>query len=130
MLFQNWHKEFDEFWLDHLKISKIHTLMRCFWLTYIMFELKKYRGVIFHDTRKWCKIWRKTDLWFGKLHEEFGPFIQSGKFMSIKFIGQLCFMTMKNAAKFEEELTFQFKIDMRNLTNFHPSTQKFHKFGL
>ena len=50
--------------------------------------------------------------------------------MSIKFIGQLCVMTMKNAAKFEEELTFQFKIDMRNLTNFHPSTQKFHKFGL
>ena len=27
-------------------------------------------------------------------------------------------MTMKNDAKFEEELTCQFKIDMRNLTNF------------
>ena len=22
----------------------------------------------------WCKIWRKTDLWFGKWHEEFGRF--------------------------------------------------------
>ena len=22
---------------------------------------KKYRGVIFHDTREWCKIWRKTN---------------------------------------------------------------------
>ena len=32
----------------------------------VMFDLKKYRGVIFHDTREWCKIWRKTDLWFGK----------------------------------------------------------------
>ena len=31
-------------------------------------------------------------------------------------------MTMKNDAK--EELTSQFKIDMRNLTNFGPSTQK------
>ena len=31
--------------------------------------------------------------------------------------------TMKNDAKFEEELTFQFKIDMRNLTKFDPSTQ-------
>ena len=33
-------------------------------------------------------------------------------------------MTMKNDAKIEEELTCQFKIDMRNLTNFDPSTQK------
>ena len=33
-------------------------------------------------------------------------------------------MTMKNDAKFEEELTCQFKIDMRNLMNFDPSTQK------
>ena len=31
-------------------------------------------------------------------------------------------MAMKNEAKFEEELTCQFKIDMRNLTNFDPST--------
>ena len=29
---------------------------------HVMFDLKKYRGVIFHDTREWCKI----DLWFGK----------------------------------------------------------------
>ena len=31
-------------------------------------------------------------------------------------------MTMKNDAKFEEELTCHFKIDMSNLTNFDPST--------
>ena len=29
---------------------------------------------------------------------------------------------MKNDTKFEEELTGQFKIDSRNLTNFDPST--------
>ena len=34
-------------------------------------------------------------------------------------------MTMKNDAKFEEELTCQFKIDMKNLTYFDPSTQQF-----
>ena len=39
-----------------------------------MFELKKYKGAMFHDTRVWCKIWRKADLWFGKWHEEFGKF--------------------------------------------------------
>ena len=31
-------------------------------------------------------------------------------------------MTMRNDAKFEEELTFRFKIDMGNLINFDPST--------
>ena len=33
-------------------------------------------------------------------------------------------MTMKNNANFEEELTGQFKIDIRNLTKFGPSTWK------
>ena len=33
-------------------------------------------------------------------------------------------MTMKNEAKFEKGLTYQFKIDMRNLTNFDPSSEK------
>ena len=32
-------------------------------------------------------------------------------------------MTMKSDAKIEEKLTCQFKIDMRNLTNFEPSTK-------
>ena len=39
-------------------------------------------------------------------------------------------MTMKKDGKFEEELTCQFKIDMRNLRNFDPSTQKSQKFAL
>ena len=53
-----------------------------------------------------------------------GCFIQSRKCMSLKFTGELCVMTMKNDARFEEELTCQFKIDMRNLTNFNLSTWK------
>ena len=132
--FQNWHEEFDEFWLDHSKISKIYTLMGCVWPKYMTFELKKYRGVIFHDTGEWCKIWRNTDLWFGKWHEVFNKFspeyskvsklglwwdsfIQSRKCMSLKFTGKLCVMTRKNDAKFGEELTCQF-------------TRKFQKFAL
>ena len=39
-------------------------------------------------------------------------------------------MTMNNDEKFEEELTCQFKIDMRNLTNFDLSTRKSQKFAL
>ena len=33
-------------------------------------------------------------------------------------------MTIKNDEIFEEELTRQFKIDIRNLTNCDPSTQR------
>ena len=36
----------------------------------------------------------------------------------------LCVMTMKNDTKFEEELTCQFKIDMRSLANFDRSIRK------
>ena len=132
--FQNWHKEFDEYWLEHWRASKIY-ILGCFWPKYIMFELKKYRGIIFHGTRKWCKIWGKSDLWFGKSHEELckflleqmkvsklglllSPFIQTIKCMSLKFTGELCVMTMKYDAKFEKELTCRFIIDMRNFTNF------------
>ena len=32
------------------KISKIYTLMGCFWPKYIMFELKKYKRVMFDGT--------------------------------------------------------------------------------
>ena len=39
-------------------------------------------------------------------------------------------MTMKNNAKSEEELTCHFKIEIRSLTNFDPSTQKSQKFAL
>ena len=28
--FENWHKEFDEVWLQNSKVSKIYTLMGCF----------------------------------------------------------------------------------------------------
>ena len=50
--------------------------------------------------------------------------------MSLKLTGELCVLTMKNDAKFEKELSCQFKIDMRNLTNFDPRTQKSQNFAL
>ena len=39
-------------------------------------------------------------------------------------------MTMKNNAKFEEELTYDFKTVMRNLTNFGSNTRKSKRFSL
>ena len=50
--------------------------------------------------------------------------------MSLKFTEELCVMTMKNDAKFEEELTCRFKTDMRNLSNFDTRTHKYQIFTL
>ena len=72
--FQNWRKEFDKFSPEHSQVSKVLSLMGSFWAKYILFGIKKHRGVIFHDIEEWYKIRRKTDLSFGKWHEEFGRF--------------------------------------------------------
>ena len=113
------------------------------WPKYILFELQKYKGVIFHDTEEIYKFWRENDLWFEKRLEKFrkfspehlkvsklrhrwDPFVQSRKGVTLKFAEELCVMTMKNNAKFEEELPCHFKTN-RNLTNFDSSTRKSKK---
>ena len=50
--------------------------------------------------------------------------------MSLKLTGEFCVMKMNNDAKFEDEFNCQFKIDMRNLTNFDRRTRKSQKFAL
>ena len=86
-------------------------------------------------------------MWFEKRHEKFGkfspehlkvsklglwwdPFVQSRKGVTLKVTEELCVMTMKNNAKFEEKLNCHFKTDLRNLTNFDSSTQKSKKIAL
>ena len=86
-------------------------------------------------------------MWFEKRLEKFGTFspehlkvlklglswdlfVQSRKDMTLKFTEELCVMTMKNNAKFEEELTCHFKTDMRNLMNFDSSTRKSKQIAL
>ena len=73
LLFQKWQK-FGEFWPEHSKALKICNLIGSFRAKYITFDLKKCRGVIFHDTLDWCKISKKSDLRFEKWHETFGKF--------------------------------------------------------
>ena len=34
-----------------------------------------YRGVMFDSNEDWCKIWKETDLYFLKRHEEFCKFL-------------------------------------------------------
>ena len=56
-------------------------------------------------------------------------FVQSWKCMSLKFIGELCVMTVKSDAKIEEESTCQFKIDINLLEfeEFWPEHSKISK---
>ena len=98
-----------------------------------MFEQKKYRGVIFHGTEEKCKIWKKNWLVVWKttwgIWQIFATALESLKIgtLSLKFTEELRVMTMKNDAKFEEELTCRFNIDIRNLTNFDPTSWKSQK---
>ena len=46
--FQNWQEEFDKFWPEHSKVSKIFTLLTAsFWTMYILFELKSTEELSF-----------------------------------------------------------------------------------
>ena len=84
--FQNWHKEVDEIWPEHSKVSKMLILMGSFWAKYILFELKKYRGVIFHETEEGYKIWRGIDLSFQNWHKKFDKFWPEQSKVSQMFI--------------------------------------------
>ena len=83
--------------------------------------------------RKWLEKLGKFSpehMKVSKLELSLGSFIQSRKCMSLKLTGELFAMTIKNDKKVKMELICQFKTDMRNLTNFDPSTQKSQKFTL
>ena len=115
--------------------------MAFFWPKNQTFEIKNYRGV----TEEWCKIRRKTELRFGKWHEEFGnfspghskvsnlglwwdPFFQSRKCMSLKFTEELC---LDNEERYKIWRGIDFAVS--KLTNFDPTTresQKLHFNGL
>ena len=70
--FQNWHKEFDEFWRQNSKVSKIYTFMVCFWPNYILFELKNVLCLI--ALKIGTNFERKLACVSKNWHEEFGKF--------------------------------------------------------
>ena len=72
LLFQRW-QEFGEFWFKHSEVSKSCAFISPFCAKYIMFDLNKYRVLSKHERKIW-KTWRKTDLWFRKIHAEISKF--------------------------------------------------------
>ena len=136
MLLQNWDGEFDKFWPKHPKVSKIFPLMGSFWAKYLLFEIKKCRGVIFHATKDWCKIWRGTDLLLQNWYVEFDKFwLEHSKFLNMfalmssywaKYRGAIFHDTEDwcKVWKKIQKLTCGLENDRRNLVNFHQSTWK------
>ena len=115
-----------------------------------MFDLKKYRGVIFHDNEEWCKICRKTDFWFGKWHEEYSKFSpeqlevsklaywwdtlnQSRKSVSLKSTEKLCVMTIRMTQNLKRNWLVILKLTRGNwwiLTRALESLKNFHFYEL
>ena len=138
---QNWHGKFNEFWPEHLKISKNCCLMGCLWLKYIIFELTNYRGVMFNDTEVWYRTWRRTNSCFPKMTwgiwqiitkpleslkiaTLMGSYDPKWKMYELKiYSGAMCHDKKKDV-KSEEELTCQIKIDMRKLWLEHSKVSK------
>ena len=76
-----------------------------------------------NDMRNLANLHQSTlSVKIGTLMGSFPP--KSRKCLTLKFTEELCVIEMKNNAKFEEDLTCHFKIDMRNLTNLDLSNRK------
>ena len=97
--------------------SKNFTSMGYFCPKYMRFELKKYRGVIFHDTKQWCKIWINLHVVVSKMVWEiewtfirilkvwkivhwWAVFVKSIKIFGQNISEKVCVMTLKDDAKF------------------------------
>ena len=52
----------EELCIDGLFLSEAYT---------VMFQLENFWGIMCHDTKGWCKIQKKTDLWLEKWLQEF-----------------------------------------------------------
>ena len=124
------------------KVSKIFTLRGSFWANYVFFELKKCRGVIFHETEEGFKVWRKIDLSFQNWHKEFDKFccehskISKIFTLSCSFWANYIFFELEKYREvifYETEEGFKiwracrFKIDIKNLTNFDLRTRLLNK---
>ena len=89
---------------------------------YMRFELKKYRGVIFHDTEQWFKIYINSNHVVSKMTWGIGwTFVRALKVWKIV---HWCVTTPKSDAKFKGKLTCGLKNGINHLVNFHASSLK------
>ena len=123
--FQNWDEKFNKFLPELSKISKKCILMCCFWSTYVIFELRKYREVIFDGTKNWYKIWRKIDLCFQKCHENLNL-----KMYDIKIYSGLPCHYTKEWNKILRGIASSLQKGHQEIDKFWPGLSKISKFAL
>ena len=145
MLVQNWHKEFDKIWVEHSKASKIFILMGSSWAKYILLELKKFRGIIFHETEVGYTIWRGINLSFQNWHKEFdktwvdhskvskililmGSFWAKYILFELKKYRGIIFHETEDGYKVSRGIKLSFQNWHKELTKFEPSARKSQKF--
>ena len=120
--------------------SKHFTLMGYSCQKYMRFELKKYKGVIFHDTlmKSDAKFEEKLTLGSKNHMRNLVNFnLSSGNSENLHFdvllleyqvlakkSTKLSIMTLKKDPNFEEKLTFYLENDMSNLVNVNLSSGK------
>ena len=128
--------------LVHFYASSRKSENLCFddWILLSMQRFRKSTGELCLMTEEWCKVWRKTDSWFQKWHEEFGEV--GWNQWQVSHIDALLFLvTYKVSARKEQKndlswhwkrskLTFYLKNDMGNLLNFNLSSWKFKNLHL
>ena len=91
-----------------------------------MYELKIYRGVLYHENEEWYKVWRGIDLSVQNWHEKFDKFLPKHSKISKKFtligcfwpkyimfelkkdIEELYLMAVKTGTRFEGKLSCPF----------------------
>ena len=129
------------------KVLKIFPLIDSFWAKYILFELKKYRGVIFYETEKEYKIWRGMDLSFQNSHKKFDKFWPEYSkvlqiftllgslwvkyiFLELKKYRGVIFHKTEEGYKVWRGFDLLFQVWHKDLTNFDLSSQKSQNFLL
>ena len=60
--------------LENLKNFHLYGFLLNKVYIYILFELKRYRGIIFNETKEGYKIWRGIDVFFQNWHKKFDKF--------------------------------------------------------
>ena len=124
-------------WLIFLRAVeslKICTLMGSFCAKHIKFLLKKYRRFMSHDNEEWRKVWRKTDSWWILLQATASlkiwlwcaTFVESISCLSQKSTEELCDMTLKKDAKFEQWLAlWKMTLEIWQVLTQHSKVSKF-----
>ena len=95
--------------------SENFTSMSSFCPKYIRFELKNYRGFIFHNTEQWCKIWINPDLVVSKMAWGIGwTFIRALKSLkNCTLMGTFC----PKHIMFQQENLWNFRVMQNSKRN-------------